>query len=188
MMNPRPCERKCKVCGYWKHHSRFRSRQRKTPHGIMWHFDPVCKDCQQKERNEIKNADRPLALIRQRAATAAHKAGSTVEFFMTQMNYQSLVPMMRAFLSNDATCVCCGHSFVGESDVQIEHVQPPRHDQDWARLHTRNIRLACRSCNNGKGKMPYLQWLDDEEGRRLSNLVTPLKESPNVKGQGSFDF
>jgi len=39
-------------CELWKHHSRFRSRQRKTPHGIVWEFDPLCRDCEQIERNE----------------------------------------------------------------------------------------------------------------------------------------
>jgi len=34
----------------------------------VFRFYTVCKDCEQKERNERKNVDRPLAIVRQRAA------------------------------------------------------------------------------------------------------------------------
>src|SRR5437763_9251795 len=63
----RPCERKCLDkpvgCGEWKHHSRFRSY--KTRHGRLRtesasiSFSPLCKACEQKRRDQKKNANRP---------------------------------------------------------------------------------------------------------------------------------
>jgi hypothetical protein len=77
-----------------------------------------------------ENADRVLAIIEQPAATAGHKAGVSTEFFVTQMNYRELVPIM-CELVNRGSCQGCGHSFVNERDIQIEHDFPPRHVQDW---------------------------------------------------------
>jgi hypothetical protein len=194
-MDHRPCERKCAACGKSKHHSRFASRQRRTPNSTVWEFDPTCRDCQQKQRNEKKNADRPLAIIKQRAAQAAHKAGTPAEFFMTQMNYTALVPLLRGLMSDEGLCLVCGHRFENERDIQIEHIEPPRDAHDWARLHARNLRLCCGSCNKTKGRKPFLQWLDDEEGARLSNLTSQEepasllpRPAPQPDKQGSFDL
>jgi len=134
-------------------------------------FKPECRDCEQKARNEKKNADRPLAIIRQRAAVAATKAGVSREFMWVQMNYRGLVPYMRAAMSSEGLCLCCGHPFQNERDIQIEHIEPPRGPRDWDRLHARNLRLGCGSCNRTKGKKPFADWLDEQEGARLSNLA-----------------
>ena len=181
MNDHRPCERQCKgPCGLWKHHSRFRGRERKTPHGTVWEFDKDCKDCQQIKRNDQKNADRPLAIIRGRAQEAAHRAGTTTEFFWTQMNYRALVPWMRAMMTDEGLCIACGHAFVNERDIQIDHLFPPRHRQDWGRLHTRNVRLGCGSCNNSKGSKEPDQWLDEQEVARITNLLY-REEEPEVR-------
>jgi len=136
-------------------------------------FATDCKDCEQKIRNERKNADRPRAIIEQRARSAAQKAGASFEFFMVEMNYRSLVPILRALMTDEGLCLGCGHEFVNERDIQIEHCEPPQHPQDWARLHTRNVRLFCASCNNTKGKKSFSQWLDEQEECRLSNKRQP---------------
>lgn len=182
--NQRPCERLCTgPCGEYKHHSRFRLKT--AGHSTVSRFSPVCKDCEQKARNERKNADRPLAIIEQRAATAATKAAMPKAFFWTQMNYRALVPELRAMMSPEAFCLCCGHKFLNERDIQIEHLEPPRHNQDWARLHTRNIRLACASCNGTKARKPFSHWLDEQEGARLSNLQQP-SSAPTPPSPVSF--
>ena len=171
--DPRPCERQCKgPCGLWKHYSRFRSWKDKRLRNstVSVEFSRICRDCEQKERNEKKNLNRPKAIIEQRAKAAAIKASASFDFFWIQMNYQALVPMMRALLSPEALCLCCGHKFENERDIQIEHHNPPRHSQDWALLHTRNLGFACGSCNRTKGAKPNIQWLDEEESKRLSNL------------------
>jgi len=174
MPDPRPCEKRCERCGLFKHHSRF---QLKTAgNSTIPRFDSICRDCQQKERNERKNADRPLAIIRQRAATAARKAEMNTEFFWVQMNYQALVPVMRGLMTAEGRCSGCGHPFVNERDIQIEHIEPPRHARDWARLHARNLRLFCGACNLTKSDKPFAEWLDEQEGARLSHLS--LKENP----------
>jgi hypothetical protein len=168
-------------CGEWKHHSRFHSKGlNKTGNNTVARvrFSPRCRDCEQKVRNEKKNADRPLAIIQQRATTAASRAGVSREFFMTQMNYQALVPMLRAMMSPEGLCTACGHKFMNERDIQIEHAFPPRTNNDWARLHARNLHLFCASCNRTKGAKPYEQWLDEQELARISNLNNPSGKAP----------
>jgi hypothetical protein len=86
-------------------------------------------------------------------------AGTTTEFFMTQMNYAALVSDMRAFMTDEGRCPSCGHAFRNERDIQIVHILPPRHAQDWARLHTGNIRFLCGSCNRTKAKKTSLNGL-----------------------------
>jgi hypothetical protein len=171
----RPCERKCEDppigCGQWKHHSRFHNWKRGN--STVATFCRICRDCEQKARNEKKNADRPRAIIEQRAAVAATKVGVARDFFMVQMNYRALIPELRALMSKEGLCKACGHSFLSERDIQIEHIEPTRFDKDWARLHARNIRLCCGSCNRTKGQKSFDQWLDEQEGARLSNLQQP---------------
>lgn len=182
-MNPRPCERQCRTCHEWKHHSRFHM---KTGNSTIARFSPNCRDCEQKKRNEKKNADRPLAIIENRARTAARNAGESFEFFWVQMNYRALVPELRALMTTEGLCQCCGHQFLNERDIQIEHCEPPRAYNDWARLHARNLRLACGSCNRTKGQKPFSEWLDEQEGARLSNLHQPSHASVKPKQMTLF--
>jgi 5-methylcytosine-specific restriction endonuclease McrA len=150
-------------------------------------FSSKCRDCEQKERNEKKNSDRPLAIIRSRAAQAANKAGCSGEFVWIQMNYIALVPVLRAMMTEEGLCLGCGHPFQNERDIQIEHLEPPRHRQDWARLHARNVRLACGSCNRTKGAKPFAIWLDEQEGARLANLAEPIARiAPEPPSQASL--
>src|SRR5262245_16817535 len=120
---PRPCEKQCKgPCGRWLHCSRFPSRKRKRPDGTVWlHFDPVCKACQQIERNEKKNLDRPKAIIEQRARAAGRRLGKSFDFMWINMGYRSLVPIYRAMMSAEGECNNCGHPFLNEREIQIEH-------------------------------------------------------------------
>lgn len=171
-MDARPCERQCQRCRLWKHHSRFKAVGRTTDQKYD-RFDPVCRDCRQKERNDRKNADRALSIIGDRASSHARKAGVAKVFFMVNMNYVALVAVLRAMMTSEGVCLCCGHPFVNERDIQIEHREPPRHQRDWARLHARNLGLACASCNRTKASKPYALWLDEQEAARLSNELDP---------------
>jgi hypothetical protein len=92
------------------------------------------------------------------------------------MNFQALVPLLRAMMTDEALCLNCGHPFVNERDIQIEHREPPRHRQDWARLHARNLGFSCASCNRTKSNKPNDVWLDEQEGARLSNLEEKRQE------------
>jgi hypothetical protein len=50
------------VAHEWKHYSRFHAKGlRKTGNSTdaRIRFSPICRDCEQKQRNEKKNADRP---------------------------------------------------------------------------------------------------------------------------------
>jgi hypothetical protein len=132
-------------------------------------FKRICKACEQIERNESKNADRPYAIIRRRAEARARDLGVPFAFVWTSLNWSAMVPSMRAMMSDEGVCVNCGHSFVNERDIQIEHHEPPRYDGDWAREHTRNLVLSCQSCNGTKARKPFSDWLDEQESARLSN-------------------
>jgi hypothetical protein len=72
-------------------------------------------------------------------------------------------------MTDEGICTSCGHPFLNERDIQLEHREPPRHAQDWARLHARNIGLACGSCNRTKSGKSYAAWLDEQEGARIAN-------------------
>ena len=98
-------------------------------------------------------------------------------------------------MTDEGLCKGCGHEFLNERDMQIEHIEPPRPQiaPDWARLHARNLRLCCGSCNRTKGQKPFAQWLDEQEGARLSNLQQPsvaalVKLAPKPKQASLFDW
>jgi len=168
-MEIRPCERLCRECQLWLHFSRFRTfRDSRCSAKSEIRFASVCKACEQKERNEEKNTDRPKAIIEARAATRARELGVPKAFLLVNMNWNVLVPYLRAAMGG-ALCLDCGHAFVNERDVQIEHREPPRSDGDWAREHASNIALACGSCNRSKGSKTFASYLDDKEAARLSN-------------------
>jgi hypothetical protein len=187
LLIPRPCERQCRTCREWKHHSRYRKWDEKARYSTNSRFAPDCRDCEQKLRNEKKNADRPRAIIEQRAQTAARKAGKSREFFWVEMNYRSLVPILRSLMTDEGLCQGCGHAFVNERDIQIEHLEPPRAGSDWARLHARNLRLGCGSCNRTKGTKSFITWLDEQEGARLSHLQETNKPQPVYIQMGLFE-
>jgi hypothetical protein len=180
-MDQRPCERQCAECKLWKHHSRFRTWKRRHS-TVSTAFSLRCRDCEQRLRNIVKNEDRPRALILQRAAQAATKAGCSREFFWVQMNYRNLVPILRAAMTKESQCLGCGHAFLNERDIQIEHIEPPRSLTDFARLHARNLRLLCGSCNRTKGPKSFTIWLDEQEQARASHLAEPVPLPP-VQGQ-----
>src|SRR5262249_59682070 len=52
------CEQQCKQCGEWKHYSRFHSWRRKDRGSnssvAPVRFSLICRDCEQKARNERK--------------------------------------------------------------------------------------------------------------------------------------
>jgi hypothetical protein len=132
-------------------------------------FNTLCKACEQIERNEKENDDRALWLIDRRAASHARRAGVTKAFFWMNMSWRALAPVMRALMTPEGLCLDCGHPFLNERDIQIEHREPLRGPQDWARQHARNIGLGCGSCNNGKRGKPFARWLDEQEDARLAN-------------------
>lgn len=72
-------------------------------------------------------------------------------------------------MTEEGRCRSCGHPFLGQDDIQIEHREAPRGLGDWAREHARNIGIFCKSCNNTKNDKPYAIWLDEQEAARLAN-------------------
>jgi 5-methylcytosine-specific restriction endonuclease McrA len=185
----RPCERQCRGrCGRYLHYSRFYSRRRITPNGTVWHFDDKCKTCQQIERNERKNADRALAIIEGRASERARDVGKTREFMMTDMNWSQMVAEFRAMMGPDGRCKNCGHKFMNERDIQIDHIFPPRHIGDWAREHARNLRLLCASCNATKQNKDPAEWLDEQEDARIGNAIDRERQPRNEDWRSFLPF
>jgi hypothetical protein len=108
------------------------------------------------------------------------------------MGWQTLLAEFRASLSTEGLCHSCGHPFENERDLQIEHREPPRHAQDWARQHAKNIALLCGSCNNTKRDKPFAIWLDEQEEARVANErhrkeASLLVPSPSAPIQMTFD-
>jgi len=136
-------------------------------------FDAICKACQQINRNDAKNTNRPLALIKNRAHARAKMYGESTQFFMVRMNWRALVPDMRGAMSAEGLCKSCGHAFLNERDIQIDHIDPPPSTPsrvDWAAYeHARNIRLLCASCNNLKGAKANTRFLEEQNAARISN-------------------
>jgi len=132
-------------------------------------FKRLCKACEQIERNEKKNADRAAAILKGRAANRAGSLRVPTTFIWINMNWRALVPILRALMTPDGRCQNCGHPFVNERDIQIEHHEPARFRGDWAREHARNLGLGCQACNTTKAAKPFAQWLDEQESARASN-------------------
>lgn len=152
------------------------------PNGSVWHYDPECRLCQQTKRVEAKHDDPALALLTRRADDVARKAGLKRQFVLNDLNYWALLPFLRAALSLDGLCPNCGHEFGSERDIHFDHVEPPRHRRDLARLHARNVTILCESCNKTKAAKSYADWLDDQEEARLSANAILADSEPHGEG------
>jgi hypothetical protein len=71
-----PARRACSTSAMTAYLLRFRMWARRHSTKSTVTFNAVCRDCEQKQRNIKKNADRPRAIIEQRARSAATKAGA----------------------------------------------------------------------------------------------------------------
>jgi hypothetical protein len=80
---------------------------------------------------------------------------------MTEMNYQALVPVIQG-LMNGGLCQGCGQPLLGEGDIQVDYIEPPRHPRDWTRLHTQNLVWFCSACCSRRTGKSFGQWRDDE--------------------------
>lgn len=157
----------CPRCDRWLHPSRFRVKEK--GHGTVPRFELKCRACEQSERTDRKNQDRADALVRQRAQIRAQAADVPLEFFMDDLNWTALVPIIDVYLNDErAICLNCGHRPINERDTQLEHRAAPRSPRDFARHHARNIAVLCGSCNAGKHDKGYTDWLDQQEDARLS--------------------
>jgi hypothetical protein len=102
--------------------------------------------------------DGSTAAVWQEAIAAARAADVSVNFFWEDMNYKALVACFRGTL--ESGCPGCGVAFRTEADVYLIHLVPPRHAQDWARLHARNVGLLCGACAQAVTTQTYGAWLD----------------------------
>jgi 5-methylcytosine-specific restriction endonuclease McrA len=178
----------CPGCNRWLHSSKFRPSEK--GHGTVARYHSNCRVCEQSDRNDAKNEDRAKAIVLQRAAVRAEKAGVPTSFFMEELNWKSLIGMVDAYLDKPERVLCpnCGDHYIGERDFQIDHREPPRHVRDWERLHARNCGPLCTSCNVAKSDRTYVDWLEDQEVRRLSveahydqaPALLPICEQPGL--------
>src|SRR5215467_11391956 len=103
-----------------------------------------------------------IAIIKARVQMAAQNAGTTLEFFWRDMNYRSLVTPFRELMRPDEICLNCGRPFENALAIEIGYRYPPRHEKDFARLHTRNVFLACSACIIAKANKEYDDWLREQ--------------------------
>lgn len=161
--------RRCLTAGCFGEYGEYKVRNSKKAKRVPVPITGDTKESEMPNDGFDATFDRALWIIGERARVAAKKAGTTMEFFWTQMNYQSLVAPLNARMQPVGKCHC-GHVFVNERDIRIDYVVPPRHDQDWERLHSRNLFFLCGSCHRAKGSTPYDVWLHEQEAARVSNL------------------
>lgn len=164
----------CRGHKQWHHHSRFNRRKRGVnPEGPIWDYDPSCRLWQQTQRVAEKHEDEARNIVENRARQIVRDANKmpgekiTLAFVMHGLNYESLIPLVRAHLAWREECTCPNCASQYDKPVELDHRAPPRHARDWARLHARNIGPLDRECNTSKGNMPYEEWLDREEQHRL---------------------
>lgn len=81
---------------------------------------------------------------------------------MIEMNYKCVVPLVRGLMSLGATCPGCGRPFDDALDIGVTHIVPPRHRQDWARMHARNTWIGCKSCCRTLWHQPFEVWFDEQ--------------------------
>jgi len=190
----------CRGHNAWHHHSRFNRRQRQSPDGPIWIYDPDCRLWQQTQRVAAKNEDEAQRIVEGRARRVVHEANKAypdepkigIDFVMGALNYKSLIPLVRAVLvwRDECTCPNCASSY--DKPVELDHREPPRSTRDWARLHARNIGPLDRECNASKGDMAYADWLDLEEAKRLDavahnqRLASCAAGSVDVDEQGAL--
>jgi len=106
-------------------------------------------------------ADRARAMIERRADVRARQLHTTKGYILRDLNWAALTPVLRALLTPEARCLDCGCPFVDATGITIDHLEPPRYFQDWAREHARNIAFVCRSCNAMKQRKTLAIWLEE---------------------------
>jgi hypothetical protein len=125
---------------------------------------------------------RAYVIVRAYAQAAADKAGTTVEFFWKEMNYQSVVGPFRALSRQGGLCQNCGRRFTNELDnIQIGYCDPPRHAKDWEFLHARNVWIACNACIIAKGDKDWGSWLDEQWVQEEQEAVRQATEGAPPK-------
>ena len=62
-------------------------------------------------------------------------------------------------------CEAHGEPLRSASDVSPVHLEPPRHPQDWERLHARNVHLFCGACAQAVTTHGFAAWLDRQAAR-----------------------
>ena len=113
-------------------------------------------------------------LIRQRASAHARVYGCTSTFLLYDLGWFKLEPLLAATLES-RHCLDCGATIERERDVQIEHREPYRDRDDWARHHVRNLTLVCHRCNGGKGGESYAAYLDRRWEAQLAAVRVQLE-------------
>ena len=168
---------------HWVHASRFKRRER-VGHTVeggkrvsRWHYDPLCKTCQQKLRLAAKHEDEATWAVERFASRRASVCGQTKQFMLDEMNCRRLVPEVRATLEHG--CISCGEP-VKIEELQFDHRLRPRYDGDLAREHARNIQPLDANCNGAacKGPKDLGEWLDNEEDARLAAHADRLAATP----------
>lgn len=130
---------------------------------------PDCRLAQQTIRDAAKERDPGGSAIigraKEHARNLSRALGQTVsyQFVLVELNWDALIPIMRALLGPDGKCLNCRRHQGDPRRYHIEHRIPPQNVTDWAAHHARNLWIACGGCNCRKGRNDADRaWLEAE--------------------------
>ena len=129
-----------------------------------------CRLAEQTIRDHGKEADPARAAIEGRAKQFARELSNALghsigyRFVLVELNWQALIPIMRALLGPDGLCLNCGKHRATARELHIEHRLPPQKTTDWPAQHGRNLWIACGGCNGEKARSDADRpWLEREQ-------------------------
>jgi hypothetical protein len=135
-----------------------------------------CRLARQTMRDADKERDPGGAAIigraKEHARNVSQALGQTVgyKFVLVELNWDALIPIMRALLGPDGKCLNCRRRQSDARRYHIEHRIPPEHLADWAAHHARNLWLACGGCNCRKGRNDADRaWLEAEHRKWITD-------------------
>jgi hypothetical protein len=156
-----------------------------------------CRLAEQTIRDHGKEQDPANAAIVGRAKDFARSLSGALgrsisyKWVLIELNWQALIPIMRALLGPDGRCLNCGRHRATARELHIEHRIPPGGEgqarlTDWAAQHARNLWIACGGCNAEKGPQPADRtWLDREQRKWM--LDREWAVHAGQKGWPNFD-
>ena len=150
--------KKCSRCGVEHPLFFFRKFRRKTCHGYVAQYRPICKECESQERIARRDANPFRPKARATLLYHAQKEGmGTKQFshkFGITLDYVEML-FRDAWLvhENGGKCHSCAHPFQHDlSDFQLDKIFP-----NFPPTRS-NLRVICKTCNVAKGNKDPIQY------------------------------
>lgn len=155
----------CEYHSRWEPVEDFRWTTHQSGHtGVTRLPRPNCKLAEQTIRDHGRESDPAKTAIEGRAKKHARLIRAGYKWVLIELNWQALIPIMRALLGADGLCLNCGRHRPSATELHIEHRVPPEGPDDWPAQHARNLWIACEGCNLEKGPSESDRtWLEREQ-------------------------